>query len=164
MSLGGGELESPFSSRHHIYRQIAEVLVAFVHVCLILQVKEDIWLVCKTNRESECHNIGTEVTFRHSSAVSHWGEFHPPGEQCFQGAVVAKRSCRLLYTFLIDKVIMCIPLTYHIFLFVALDYLQSNILFKVRKQGKGSQRDKVQVTWEAQLNNLIIAEISKTII
>lgn len=55
---------------------------------LILQIEKNICLVCKTNRESEHHEIVNEVTFTPFSAVPYWGEFHLSGEKCFQGPVL----------------------------------------------------------------------------
>lgn len=40
---------------------------------LMLQIEKSICFVFKTNRESECHELVTEVTFTPSSAVPYWG-------------------------------------------------------------------------------------------
>lgn len=61
MDLGGEELDNPFFSRQLYIKftdKCADILVAVVHAFLILQIKENICLVCKTNRQSESHEIG----------------------------------------------------------------------------------------------------------
>lgn len=50
--------------------------------------------------------------------------------------------------FIIDKVMMCVSLS-AIYSSISLDYLQSNIIFKAKKEVKESWGDKLQVNWEA---------------
>lgn len=44
------------------------------------------------------------------SVVSYWGEFHCSGEKDF-GVPIDERNYRVLYTFIIGEVVLCMPLT-----------------------------------------------------